>query len=95
MKNKECEDLSGTALVILGLLARCMMSEGATEILIRVIDESEECLIEAMGLPDLMFVLAEVSVRGSTRAREKASILLKKLEANESYEEGNLAFLKW
>ncbi|KAD3337793.1 hypothetical protein E3N88_33314 [Mikania micrantha] len=113
-------DLSGTALVILGLLARfdegiqalintpcivskmvhvlkerCMMSEGATEILIRVIDESEECLIEAMGLPDLMFVLAEVSVRGSTRAREKASILLKKLEANESYEEGNLAFLKW
>ncbi|KAL8259508.1 hypothetical protein R6Q59_027461 [Mikania micrantha] len=112
VENKECEDLSGTSLVIIGLLARfdegikalinspcivskmvhvlkerCMMSEGATEILIRVIDESEECLIEAMGLPDLMFVLAEVSVRGSTRAREKASILLKKLEANESYEE--------
>ncbi|KAI3743635.1 hypothetical protein L1987_61345 [Smallanthus sonchifolius] len=121
VENKDCEDLSGTALVILGLLARfdeglkalinapyivsrmldvlkgrCMMSnEGATEILVRVFDESEECLKEAMGLPDLMFVLAEVSVRGSTRAREKASQLLKRLEANELYAEDNLVFLKW
>ncbi|KAJ0736344.1 putative armadillo-like helical protein [Helianthus annuus] len=121
VENKDCEDLSGTALVVLGLLARfdeglkaivntpnivgrmldvlkgrCMMSnEGAAEILIRVFDESEECLKEAMGLPDLTFVLAEVSVRGSTRAREKASLLLKKLEANESDGEDNLVFMKW
>ncbi|KAJ0503674.1 putative armadillo-like helical protein [Helianthus annuus] len=121
VENKDCEDLSGTTLVVLGLLARfdeglkaivntpnivgrmldvlkgrCMMSnEGAAEILIRVFDESEECLKEAMGLPDLTFVLAEVSVRGSTRAREKASLLLKKLEANESDGEDNLVFMKW
>ncbi|XP_076895111.1 U-box domain-containing protein 8-like [Bidens hawaiensis] len=118
---KDCEDLSRTALVVLGLLARfdeglkaiittpcivsrmvdvlkgrCVLSnEGATEILIRVFDESEECLKEAMGLPDLMFVLAEVSVRGSTKAREKASLLLKKLEASDSDVEDNLVFLKW
>lgn len=116
VENKD--DLSGTALVILGLLARfdeglkalistpnivatmlhvlkgrCMMSnEGAIEILVRVFDESEECLKEAMRLPDLLFVLTEVSVRGSIRAREKASLLLKKLEASES---DNLVFLKW
>ncbi|KAI3825999.1 hypothetical protein L1987_00038 [Smallanthus sonchifolius] len=78
------------------LKGRCMMSnEGAAEVLIRVFDESEECLKEAMRLPDLMFVLAELSVRGSTRAREKASLLLKKLEANELYAEDNLVFLKW
>ncbi|KAK1425958.1 hypothetical protein QVD17_14625 [Tagetes erecta] len=103
------DDLSGTALVILGLLARfeeglkalvtttpnivarmlhvlklaagsSRCNEGATEILVRVFDESEECLKEAMGLPDLLFVLAEVSVTGSIPAREKASLLLKKLD---------------
>ncbi|KAI3512346.1 hypothetical protein L1887_19661 [Cichorium endivia] len=121
VENKDCEDLSGTALIILGLLAkfdeglkaltntpsivsrmldvlkgRCMLNnEGAAEVLLRVFDESEECLRDALGLPDLMFTLAELSVRGSTRAREKASLLLRKLEANESYVDDNLAFLKW
>ncbi|KAI3684007.1 hypothetical protein L1987_84529 [Smallanthus sonchifolius] len=78
------------------LKGRCMMTnEGASEVLILVLDESEECLKEAMRLLDLMFVLADLSVRGSTRAREKASLLLKKLEANELYAEDNLVFLKW
>ncbi|KVH99796.1 Armadillo-like helical, partial [Cynara cardunculus var. scolymus] len=64
------------------LKSRCMLNnEGAAE--------SEECLRDALGLPDLMFVLAELSVRGSIRVREKASLLLRKLEANESYSEDN------
>lgn len=121
VENQDSEDLSGTSLVILGLLARfneglkaltntsgivsrmlevlkgtCMMSiEGAAEVLIRVFDESAECLKEAMGSTNLVFVLAELTVRGSTRAREKASLLMRKLEADESYAEDNIVFLQW
>ncbi|XP_060964996.1 U-box domain-containing protein 11-like [Cannabis sativa] len=59
---------------------RCMMSkEGATEILIRLFDESEECVRDAMRLPEFLTILADLSVRGSTKAREKASLLMKKM----------------
>lgn len=121
VENQDSEDLRGTSLVILGLLARfneglktltntsgivsrmldvlkgtCMVSiEGAAEVLIRVFDESAECLKEAMGSTDLVFVLSELTVRGSTRAREKASLLMRKLEADESYAEDNIVFLQW
>ncbi|KAL0312090.1 UNVERIFIED_CONTAM: hypothetical protein Sradi_5608300 [Sesamum radiatum] len=99
------EDLSGTSLAILGLLARfeeglnelkrtdrlvarmvgilkkgCMQSkEGACEILLRLFDESEGCLRDAVRLPEFSSVLADVSVRGSGRAREKAGLLMKKI----------------
>ncbi|KAI3468343.1 hypothetical protein Pfo_025006 [Paulownia fortunei] len=99
------EDLSGTSLAVLGLLARfeeglnelrrtdrvvprtveilkrgCMLSkEGACEILLRLFDESEECLRDAVGLPEFSSVLADVSVRSSGRAREKAGLLMKKI----------------
>ncbi|KAL0393970.1 UNVERIFIED_CONTAM: hypothetical protein Slati_4363200 [Sesamum latifolium] len=99
------EDLSGTSLAILGLLARfeeglnelkrtdrlvarmvgilkkgCMLSkEGACEILLRLFDESEGCLRDAVRLPEFSSVLADVSVRGSGRAREKAGLLMKKI----------------
>ncbi|KAL2236933.1 uncharacterized protein LOC105165075 [Sesamum indicum] len=99
------EDLSGTSLTILGLLARfeeglnelkrtdrlvarmvgilkkgCMLSkEGACEILLRLFDESEGCLRDAVRLPEFSSVLADVSVRGSGRAREKAGLLMKKI----------------
>ncbi|XP_042756686.1 U-box domain-containing protein 2 isoform X2 [Lactuca sativa] len=120
VENKDSEDLCGTALSILGLLAKfdeglkaltntpsivsrmldvlkgrsMLNNEGAAEVLLRVFDESEECLRDAIGLPDFMYTLAELSVRGSTRAREKASLLLRKLEANESYVDDDLVFLK-
>ncbi|XP_051136916.1 putative U-box domain-containing protein 46 [Andrographis paniculata] len=99
------EDLSGTALSILGLLARfeeglnelreaesvvarlvgilkrgCMLSkEGACEILLRLFEESQDCLREAVELPEFSTVLADVSVRGSGRVREKAAMLMKKI----------------
>ncbi|PIN12530.1 hypothetical protein CDL12_14867 [Handroanthus impetiginosus] len=103
------EDLSGTSLAILALLARfqegldelmgtdrivarmvgilkrgCMLSkEGACDILLRLFDESEGCLKVAVGLPEFSSVLADVSIRSSGRARERAGLLMKKiLDAN-------------
>ncbi|GMI81147.1 plant U-box 13, ARABIDOPSIS THALIANA PLANT U-BOX 13 [Hibiscus trionum] len=63
---------------------RSMMSkEGAVEILVRLFEESEDCLVDALKLPEFLTVLADISVRGSARAREKAGLLLKKTtEAN-------------
>ncbi|XVE98582.1 hypothetical protein REPUB_Repub03eG0118300 [Reevesia pubescens] len=116
----EGEDLSGTSLAVLGLLARfdegmnaliktdqvvssivdvlkgrCMLSkEGAAEILLRLFDESESCLRDALSLPEFLTVLADISVRGSARAREKAGQLLKKMmEDNlDSYSDGSQMF---
>ncbi|KAK4340816.1 hypothetical protein RND71_039317 [Anisodus tanguticus] len=109
VENSDCEDLGGTSLAILCLLARfeegltalketdqivplmmdilkgkCMLSkEGAADILLRLFDESEGCISDALRLPEFSSVLADLSVRGSVRAREKASLLMKKLmEAN-------------
>ncbi|XP_010110349.2 uncharacterized protein LOC21389079 [Morus notabilis] len=99
------EDLAGTALAVLCLLAkfdeglnalrrsegivdsmvvvlkgRCMLSkEGAAEILIRLFDESEGCMRDALRMPEFTSVLADLSVRGSVKAREKASVLMKKM----------------
>ncbi|KAE8700164.1 hypothetical protein F3Y22_tig00110560pilonHSYRG00053 [Hibiscus syriacus] len=63
---------------------RSMMSkEGAAEILVRLFEESEACIVDALKLPDFLTVLADISVRGSARARDKAALLLKKTtEAN-------------
>lgn len=116
------EDLAGTSLAVLGLLARfeeglstlrktdqivnsmvevlkgrCMLSkEGAAEILLRLFDESEGCVRDALRLPEFPTVLADISIRGSARAREKASLLMKKLmEADmDAYGDGNI-HLKW
>lgn len=78
------------------LKGRCMLSkEGAAEILLRLFDESEECLRVALGIPEFLTVLADISVRGSARAREKAGHLLKKMmEANlDPFSDGNHMFL--
>ncbi|GMN45172.1 hypothetical protein TIFTF001_014372 [Ficus carica] len=101
----EGEDLAGTSLAVLCLLARfdeglsalrkskgivecmvevlkgrCMLSkEGATEILIRLFDESEGCARDALRMPEFAGVLADLSVSGSAKAREKASVLMKKM----------------
>ena len=116
VESTEGEDLAGTSLAILGLLARfdeglnalrgtegivgtmlevlkgrCMLSkEGAAEILLRLFEESEGCVRDALRL-EFSYVLADLSVRGSSRAREKAGLLMKKMmEADlDSYMEGS------
>ncbi|TQD82805.1 hypothetical protein C1H46_031635 [Malus baccata] len=117
------EDLAGTSLLFLGLLARfdeelnalrktdqivssmvqvfkgrCMLSkEGAAEIMLLLFDESEGCVRDALRLPDLSTLVADVSVRGSGRARQKAALLMKKImEADlDSYVDGNSMFSEW
>ncbi|KAL3745386.1 hypothetical protein ACJRO7_014485 [Eucalyptus globulus] len=115
------EDLAGTSLAILGLLARfneglnalirtdkivvsmmdvlkgrCMLSkEGAAEILVRLFDESEGCTREALRLPEFSTVLADLSVRGSARAREKAGFLMRKMMEGDTYADGNQLLLQW
>ncbi|RXH92047.1 hypothetical protein DVH24_021070 [Malus domestica] len=117
------EDLAGTSLLFLGLLARfdeglnalrktdqivssmvqvfkgrCMLSkEGAAEIMLLLFDESEGCVRDALRLPDFSTLVADVSVRGSGRAREKAALLMKKImEADlDSYVDGNSMFSEW
>ncbi|GFZ08379.1 hypothetical protein Acr_20g0001870 [Actinidia rufa] len=97
VESTDGEDLVGTSLAILGLLARfeeglsalrktdqivssmlevlkgrCMLSkEGAAEILLRLFDESEGCVRDALRLPDFASVLADLSlgVRGELERR--------------------------
>ncbi|TMW81326.1 hypothetical protein EJD97_010305 [Solanum chilense] len=127
VEDSDCQDLAGTSLAILCLLARfeegitalkemdkivallieilkgkCVLSkEGAADILLRLFDESEGCIREALRLPEFSSVLADLSVRGSVRAREKASLLMKKLmEANMDVVYGDTgnktaAYLQW
>nr|XP_018624758.1 U-box domain-containing protein 12-like isoform X2 [Nicotiana tomentosiformis] len=127
VESSDCEDLAGTSLAILCLLARfeegltalketdqivlsmleilkgrCMLSkEGAADILLRLFDESEGCIRDALRLPEFSSVIADLSVRGSVRAREKASFLMKKLmEANVDIVYGVIgdktaAYLQW
>lgn len=80
------------------LKGRCMLSkEGAAEILLRLFDESEGCIRDALRLPEFTSVLADLSVRGSARAREKAGLLMKKMmEADlDTYGDGKPMFLEW
>ncbi|CAI9772330.1 unnamed protein product [Fraxinus pennsylvanica] len=80
------------------LKEKCMLSkEGAAEILLRLFDDSEGCLREALRLPEFSSVLADISVRGSGKAREKAGLLMKKImEASyNSPVDGDSMFLQW
>lgn len=86
------------SLMVEVLKGRCMISkEGAAELLWRLLDESEGCLRDALRiLPDFLAVLADLSVRGSSRAREKASLLMKKImDANNSHGDNSPLFLQW
>lgn len=80
------------------LKGRCMLSkEGAAELLLLLFDESEGCLRDALRLQDFSSVVADISVRGSARAREKAALLMKKMmDADmDSYVDGNPMFSQW
>ncbi|ONI34296.1 hypothetical protein PRUPE_1G473500 [Prunus persica] len=123
VESTDGEDLAGTSLLVLALLARfdeglnalrktdqivskmvdvlkgrCMLSkEGAAEILLLLFEESEGCVRDALRLPDFSTLIADISVRGSARAREKAALLLKKImDADlDSYVDGNPMFSQW
>ncbi|KAF5456711.1 hypothetical protein F2P56_026158 [Juglans regia] len=79
---RKTEDI--VSLMINVLKRRCMLSkEGAAEILLRLFDESEDIIRDASRAPDSLTALADLSVRGSAKAREKATLLMKKMiEAN-------------
>ncbi|KAK2999838.1 hypothetical protein RJ639_023774 [Escallonia herrerae] len=80
------------------LKGRCMLSkEGAAEILLRLFEESEGCVRDALRLPEFPSVLADLSVRGSGRARENSSLLMKKMtEADfDTYSNGSPLLVKW
>ncbi|CAN0838220.1 U-box domain-containing protein 12 [Linum grandiflorum] len=63
-----------------GLKTRCVTSkESSADILLKVMDESEECLRDAFELPELSSVLADMYVTGSSKARDKAAQLMKKM----------------
>ncbi|KAM7260290.1 hypothetical protein ACFE04_016031 [Oxalis oulophora] len=86
--NEGLAELKNTEKVVNWMLevlkGRCMLSkEGACEILVRLFNESEGCLRDALRLPEFSNVVADISVRGSSRAREKASDIMKMMmEAN-------------
>ncbi|KAL5559303.1 hypothetical protein UlMin_035514 [Ulmus minor] len=86
-----------TSLMVEILKRRCMLSkEGAAEILILLFEESEGCVRDALRLPELSTVLADLSVRGSAKAREKASLLMKKImEADLNYVDESPMFSLW
>lgn len=65
--------------------------EGALEILVKLFDESEECVKEAVMMPEFALVLADVSVRGSVSVRDKADLLMNKM-AQSVDEEGTTIF---
>lgn len=82
---------------VVGLLVdvlkrRCMLSkEGSAELLLLLFEVSEEYVREAVGLSEFSSLVADLSVRGSVKAREKAIMLMRKMmEANlDCYVEGN------
>lgn len=77
----ELKRSDGIVARMVGILKRpCVLSkEGAAEILLRLFDESEDCVRNAVKLPDLSSTLAEVSLGCSGRVREKASLLMNKI----------------
>ncbi|KAJ4707928.1 RING-type E3 ubiquitin transferase [Melia azedarach] len=120
----EGEDLAGTSLAVLNLLARfdeglsalrkreqivssmfdvlkgrsMFSKEGAAEILLRLFDESEGCVRDALRVPEFSTVLADLSIRGSCKAREKANQLMKKMVEEASmdpYIDGSSMLYQW
>ncbi|XP_010914949.1 U-box domain-containing protein 8-like [Elaeis guineensis] len=71
-------------LLVDGLTSGCMVSrESAAEILIKLFAASDECLREAARKHEFSSLLADLSIRGSDKARQKAGVLMQILmEAN-------------
>lgn len=93
---RKTEDV--VSLMLNVLKRRCMLSkEGAAEILLRLFDESEDIIRVASRAPYSLTVLADLSVRKSAKAREKATLLMKKMiDANvDSDVDGESMFFQW
>uniref|UniRef100_A0A6V7QPX7 U-box domain-containing protein n=1 Tax=Ananas comosus var. bracteatus TaxID=296719 RepID=A0A6V7QPX7_ANACO len=73
------------SLMVDGLRKGCTVSrESAAEILIKLFEESGECLKEAaLNHDEWSSLLADLSVRGSARAREKAAVLMRMMMEND------------
>lgn len=56
-----------------------LCKEGAVDILVRLFDDSDECVREAFMLSEFSSLLADISVRGSARVRDKADLLMRKI----------------
>ncbi|XP_077225709.1 uncharacterized protein LOC143858902 [Tasmannia lanceolata] len=82
---------------IVGLLVdvlkrRCMLSkEGSAEILCQLFDKREECVNEAVRFPEFSSLVNDLSIRGSSSAREKVGLLTRKMMIVniDSYGEGS------
>lgn len=74
---KTNEIISSMLSVLKGRSLLC--KEGAVDILVRLFDESDECVREALMLSEFSSVLADLSVRGSARVRDKAELLMRKI----------------
>ncbi|XP_072983425.1 U-box domain-containing protein 39-like [Typha latifolia] len=61
-----------------GLQKGCMASrENAAEILVRLFEESQQGMKEAAKKHDLLSSVADLAIRGSAKAREKAGVLMR------------------
>ncbi|XP_026441689.1 U-box domain-containing protein 12-like [Papaver somniferum] len=78
------------------LKRKCMMSkEGSADLLLRLFEENEGCIKSAVEFPDFSSLVADLSVRGSAKAQDKASLILKKImEVNsDSYSESSVFYI--
>lgn len=85
------------SLMVDGLKRGCFVSrESAAEILTRLFEGNEEMIVEALERPEFSALVADLSIRGSVKAREKAGVLMKMMmEADlECYLEDNPLLLR-
>ncbi|KAK7283070.1 hypothetical protein RIF29_12322 [Crotalaria pallida] len=62
------------------LKGRSLLSkEGAADILLRLFEDSEGCVKEALALPEFSTAIADLSVRGSVRVREKVELIMRRM----------------
>ncbi|ONK81010.1 uncharacterized protein A4U43_C01F24270 [Asparagus officinalis] len=66
------------SLMVDGLKRGCFVSrESAAEILTRLFEGNEEMIVEAVERPEFSALVADLAIRGSVKAREKAGVLMK------------------
>lgn len=75
---KKTDEIMSSMLSV--LKGRSLLSkEGAADILLRLFDDSEGCVKEALALPEFSTVIVDISVRGSVRVREKADLIMRRM----------------
>lgn len=76
---QEIQSVDGVVELLVDALARrCMVSkENAADILVRLFEDDEDCMKKAILKHDFSSLTADLSIRGSAKAREKATLLMK------------------